>query len=379
MVRLAVLAILVGLLLYPGPALAASWLMQGHDVHGTNFNSSEYGIGRHNVSRLRPVWSFPGAIQIVATDKRVFASLTGHGGVAVIDAGDGTRLRLFTDRYLGVAGLDSVTALAYGHGLLVVASYLGIRALDPYSGRVAWHVQSGATSLTTDGRTLYTAEGCQDGCRKPASEAIDLATGRILWQHPGNFGGPPVLIAGNLYQPWGEVPRLTRVYDASSGAVIGSLQLNAGSWIGDGTRSYAVGSASGGKPAWIARIAGNGTRLWTMPLGHPIESGVAPAFAYQRLYAASNRYHPGLIAVNANSGRMAWAADIGPVSSIVVANHLVFAANAVAPTVDVLDAGTGRILRLISLTRRIGAAGKLLVAGGRLYGVSATGTVALAP
>lgn len=359
-------------LLRPSTLQAAGWPMRGHDPRNSNFSPGEQAINRQNVVRLHATWTVPGAMQVVAGGGRLFASFAAHGGVAILDARTGNQLRRFTDRELGLASADNVADLVYARGLLLVASALQIVALDTTHRRIVWRDRGGATSLVVAGGIVYTGQGCQSFCGAPASEALGLASGRLLWRHPGNFGNRPTLIAGELYQAWGEVGGVTRVYDPGTGRLVRSLPLF-GAWTGDHGRAYVEAGPAPGTSPWLTGIRPDGTPVWRVPLGRPT-SYSNPALAYGRLYLASNRYHPGIIAVDTAHGHVAWGAAIGPVTSLLVANHLVFATEAEAPRLDVLDTTTGRLLRRIPIQ----PLATLLIAGGRLYAVSAAGVTQVA-
>ncbi|MDQ2743928.1 MAG: PQQ-binding-like beta-propeller repeat protein [Chloroflexota bacterium] len=359
-------------LLSPSTLQAAGWPMRGHDPQNSNFSPGEQAINRQNIVRLHATWTVSGAMQVVAGGGRLFASFAAHGGVAILDARTGRRFRRFTDRQLGLASADNVTDLAYARGLLLVASALQIVALDIAHRRIVWRVRGGATSLVVAGGMVYTGQGCQSFCGAPASEALELGSGRLLWRHPGNFGNRPTLVAGQLYQAWGEVSGVTRVYDPATGRLVGSLSLF-GAWTGGRASAYVeTGPAPGTRP-WLTGIRADGTTVWRIPLGRPTNYS-NPALAYGRLYVASNRYHPGLIAVDTVHGRVAWGAAIGSLTGLIVANHLVFAAEAEVPHLDVLDANTGQLLRRIPIP----PLATLLISGGRLYAVSAQGVTQVA-
>jgi len=354
-------------LLSPSTLQAAGWPMQGHDPRNSNFSPGEQVINRQNVDRLHAGWTVKGAMQVVAVGGNLFASFGAHGGVAVLNGRTGSRLQSFTDRDLGFASADNVTDLAYARGLLVVASALQIVALDTTHRRIVWRDRGGASSLVVAAGIVYTGQGCQSFCGAPASKALELRSGRLLWRHPGNFGSRPTLIAGELYQAWGEVSGATHVYDPATGRLVRSLSLF-GAWTGDGRSAYVEGGPTPGTRPWLTSVRADGTPAWRLPLGGPL-SYSNPTLAYGRLYVASNRYHPGIIAVGTADGHLAWGTDTSPVTGLIVANHLVFAAEAEAARLDVLDANTGQLLRRIPIP----PLATLLITQGRLYAASAQG------
>jgi outer membrane protein assembly factor BamB len=118
--------------------------------------------------------------------------------------------------------------------------------------------------------------------------------------------------------------------------------------------------------------------LWKADLGR-ITSGNA-ALAYGTLFAPSNRHNPGVIALNARTGKYVWGANIGPSSNMVVANRLIYVLHDTTGTVDILRTSNGTLVRRLLIggyTRRGGTG--LMVAGGTLYVLGGNGLVALRP
>jgi len=342
--------------------------MNGHDAGNTSFASGETAISRMNAGRLHATWTIPSSVtQLVSADGKLFAALAGRGGVAVYAVPSGRFLRRYSNRELAIAARDAVNALAYDAPRLIVASFSRIVALDVSSGRLVWRVPQGATSLVVAGGRVYTGEGCQAFCGSPASLALDLSTGRVLWRHAGNFGGRPVVANGRVYQAWGEMLGTTRIYDANNGRLLHSTAAF-GYLMGDGSGAYFV---AGPVPRFtLERVDAAGHIVWRVPLG---SAGVTqPALAYGRIFVPSNRYHAGLIAVDARNGQVTWGANLGAVSATAVANHLLFVAHD-ADTIAVLDTGNGRLLRQIALPRRAGPIDTLLIQGGDVYAAGYAG------
>lgn len=381
------LALCLALVLALGIATADaadSWLVANHDAAATNFNPGEHLLSAATVSRLHVVWRQEGVLSAVATDERVYAIVKAVGSgsnVAVFDAATGKVLRTFTAANLHLTDRpgDNPQALAYAQGKLVVGASTALLALDPSSGRLWWRTPGGASVLTVKDRTIYTGKGCQNvpsRCGSLASYAVDLTNGRVRWQHPGNGGALPTLVAGRLYQLWGMYMPSTHVYDAASGRLLATLPLTA-SWTGDVARSYAdVTGGPSGKPDWLGEIGANGKPVWKVSVGH-VQGNSRPALAYGTLFLPSNRFHPGVIAVNARNGQVRWGADVGPNVSVAVANHLVYVLHTETGALDILDAASGRGVVHLMIPGYVGY-GSLFVSGGTVYVVSGgAGLIAL--
>jgi hypothetical protein len=375
LIRSLVLALGAILLWTTALAFAAdSWLMTGHDAAATNFNSGERAITRANVARLHTVWSYSRVVQAIASDKRVYAVVAGSTGstVAVLDAGSGKLVRTF-----GFAAL----ALAYARSKLLIATTSAVSAVDPIRGRVYWRTPGGAGVLAVRGGTVYTGKGCQNTpavCGTLASYALDVQTGKVLWQHPGNGGGLPVLIAGRLFQPWGMFMPETRVYDPATGQLAASLPLTA-SWTGDARNAYADALTAPGKGWWLGQISATGKPAWKISLGAVVGQG-NPVFAYGTLYASSNRFHPGVLAVNARNGQVQWGADLGSSLRLIAANRLLYVLHQTSGRIDVLDAGTGiRITQLAILRFTPSSSAQLFISGQTLYVIDGSRLTALQP
>jgi len=307
--------------------------------------------------------------QVIASERRAFVGVGGSGGVVVLDAQNGRTLRHFTPRSLGLSATADVTPLAYAHGALIVASFSRIMALQPDTGHIIWQRRgTGASTMTIGGDAGYTGEGCQSSCGAPASLAIRLTSGREIWRHPGNFGGPPELIAGKLYQSWGERSGITRVFDPASGSLLGTLPIY-GQWTGDKRDSYVQTLAGAG--SFLESVGPDGRPKWRLRLGRTVEN-TGPLLTNHRLYVPSNRFHPGLLAVSASKGSILWGADIGRVYDIAVTGRLLLASAANVPRVAVLNASSGHLLGQTALCPVAGPS-NLLSAGGMLYAFSAAG------
>lgn len=345
----AVASLLLALSIVGVPASAVhaadSWLMQGHDAQATNFNPGDTAISPQNVARLRTAWTYPGVVKAIATGKRVFAIVAAgqsHLNVVVLDSRTGRLLRRFTAAMLHLSGqpYDNPIDLAYGQGKLVIAGVSSVLAVDPQTGRQYWRTPGGAGAVAIAGGTIYTGKTCQNSCGAMISYALNLATGAVRWQHRENGGGRPILIASRLYQLWGQYTPETRVYDPASGFLVARMPMAAW-WTGDSHSAYATVGAVGGKSGWAGQVSSTGRPRWKVTLGK-VSGTTAPVLAYHNLYVASNRFSPGLLALNASNGQVRWAADLGSNLTAIAANHLIFVLHASSGLVDILHAGSGQ-------------------------------------
>jgi outer membrane protein assembly factor BamB len=155
--------------------------------------------------------------------------------VVALDSSTGRTLRTFGPKALGLTGSrvspigDYPEVLAYGGGKLIVGTTTGTVALDPATGRRYWRVPGGAFSLTVANRVVYTGKGCQNPCGAVASQAIDIATGRVIWTHAGNGGGTPLFASRYLYQDWAfnDLATRVRVYRPKDGGLVTTLPKGA--------------------------------------------------------------------------------------------------------------------------------------------------------
>jgi PQQ-like domain len=346
----------------------ASWPVSGHDAQSSGFNPAEQLIGKSNVKLLRRSWNYHDAYRAVVSGGRVVV-VAGNGlrnqRVVMLDAVTGRALRTIAATSLHLGSTDEITDLAFDAGKVVVATTGALIGIDSASGKVIWRDAGGATFLTAAGGVAYTGKGCQNPCGALASFAIEDQTGRIRWRHEGNFGGPPVLIGGHLYQSWGEYRGETRVYDPGSGGLIATMPLLA-SWTGNSTYTYADVFAGLGKPSWLGKIGASGRPGWRVKLG--VVGGGNPVLAYGSVFLPSNRFHPGVIAVRARDGKVLWGADLGSNLSLAAANQLIYVLRQRSGRVNVLNASSGaQVATLQTPAYKAAGTGEVLVANGALY------------
>ena len=257
-------------LLSPTPLHAASWAVQGHDSQNTNFSPRESAISRDDVARLHATWSINGGSEVVAAGGRLYLSFTAGGGVGVIDADRGRQIRRFTLHNLGFSFGDNVNAMAYGDGLLVVASFLQIIAINPAYGTIAWRREGGADALVLSSGIVYTGQGCQTGCGTAAVEALDLRSGRMMWQIRETSARVRYSSEATSTRPGGETGCLpTSMTQGPASSFAPSLEWPL--WTGNRDQTYVVhgnGSAFGPRQAQaLSKVGTGGTEESAGPAG----------------------------------------------------------------------------------------------------------------
>jgi len=361
---------------------SGGWQMAGYDGQSTFFNPGERVLGANTVGHLHTAWSYPGIYRAITTGGSVIG-LVRHGlqnQIVVLNARTGGVLKVFTPSTLHLASpqSDSLQALAYANGRLIVAATHQVAALDPSSGQLFWTVPGGATAVTVDHSVAYTGQSCRQRCAQLAAVAIDLRTGQVLWRHPGNFSGPAVLLNRRVYQVWGAAGNETRVFEPSTGSLVATLLIGA-QWTGDLADSYALQLQTAAGGAWSARIGADGKQVWRADLS-AARSGNA-VFAYHALFVPSNRHQPGgILALAPGNGKPYWGAAIGPITRLIAANHLLYTLRADRGQVDILRATTGDVLKRIILPGFArGQPGDLMVDGGALYVIANGKLTAMRP
>ena len=376
------------------------WGMPGHDVSGTRFNPAATTLTVSMIRSLHPVWTLPiltGPSPVVIGNLvfvPAFRAASGSKGVDVLDARTGKRIRRFSMTALHLPPGDVLSVLACARGIVVLGDtgdpYAhpvhppALVGIDAKVGRRLWRVSIASTWLAIAGRTVYTGFD--------TSAAIDLLTGRVLWRHTGRYGSPLVL-AGHLYQARRDGDSATTsIYDPRTGELVQTIaNLPNTTWIGNSRHAFADHLQFGGQ-SWLASMTLSGQTSWKVDLG-PIESTPLPALAYDTLFVASQRPWPGVLAMRASDGRVLWKAAIGPNVALAASGRLIFALHRIGPRsdpnldtrVDVLEAGSGRLLRRINLSTYLqqhdlmSGLSDLAIAADTLYLFSYQGVVALRP
>jgi hypothetical protein len=358
----------------------SSWPQGAYDAQGTNFNRAESVLSARTARTLHVAWQYPGIAHVVISGSAVYGVTSGFdAGIVVINPQTGALTRTIPAKMLGGKAPEAPLNLAFWNGRLIVSSAYQVVALSPSTGKIFWRVPGGADELVVSGHQLFTGKGCQNVCGTLASQSIDLSTGRLLWSHSGNFGQAPVAIGGHLYQVWGEYNGHTAVYDPSGGSLLATMPIF-GSWTGDAHHTYAYvlrGAQPGSSRASLKEIGPDGRARWTTDVGRAGDGNLV--YAYGKIFTGSYRFSAGMVAVNASSGKVVWAANLGRYLHLAAANHLVVAANDQTGQISVVDAGSGRVLRQLTLPSRPIAVTGLAIAGGTIYVTDGSGLTAIRP
>lgn len=357
------------------------WPQGGYDAQHSNFNRVEAALSAGTLRTLHVAWSTPGIVTMVSGGSDIYAVSRGaNSRLLVINPQTGAIIRSFTAGALGLpaSGAGLAQALALWNGEVIVGATKQVLALNPTSGKLLWRVTGGADQLVVSGDTLFTGKGCQNPCGLLASQGINLRTGKLLWTHRGNFGHAPALIGGHLYQSWGEssVGR-TSIYNPITGALLARMPAY-GTWTGDAGHTF-VYSTGGTSPstarATLKEVGPDGRALWSTDVGRAGDGYLV--YAYGTIFTGSYRYSPGMVAVNASNGRVRWADNLGRYLHLAAANHLLVAANDQTGRISVLDAGSGKVLRQLTLPNKPYAVTGLAIAGGTIYVTDGSGLVAI--
>jgi outer membrane protein assembly factor BamB len=376
------------------PPPPSDWPALYHDAAATNFDANERVLSASNVATLHVAWMAPGNT-LIAAPVGLFESINNgptpqglYFQVVRTDAATGRSFTRFgySTEYMG-APTDQ-EPLAYWPGLLLVSGDRpGLKVISLRSGRPLWRNQDIISSPGQIGRTdtvltngvIYAASSIETQAGPQGTvTAINARTGHVAWQHRGRAGGLDVMVAGSRVYSSGSTG--TVVYGAVTGKMLYTIPWT-GLWTGDAMRSYVLADYEGSRYLWPTRmiaVNGSGKQLWSISVGK-VET-VRPVLAYDSLFIASNRFHPGVIAVDAATGRIRWAVNfvesprpLGEALLLAAANHLLFVMHTETGTLDVLDTGTGRQLAHIAIHRySVNApygpgAAQLVVAGGTVY------------
>jgi outer membrane protein assembly factor BamB len=223
-------------------AFPAYWLLVARDAYnGLTLWTRELGPWEWHLREFR---HGPPQItrRLVAVDDRVYATLSYGGPVEAIDAATGETAQTY-------AGTEGAEEIVHIDGMLLVVvgaakpargadarrgapggSARRLLALDATAGAVVWENQLNSLAPVTlgaaDGRAFY-----QDG---PTAVAVDLKTGKQLWQSeplaaPGNRPAwySPVLVAYEDVILWADGKMLTGL-DATTGKTLwqGKSEVN---------------------------------------------------------------------------------------------------------------------------------------------------------
>jgi polyvinyl alcohol dehydrogenase (cytochrome) len=202
-------ALWVNALSFPAvQALASDWPCSGRDVHNTRNAEDEHVLDSSQIAELRPLWTVTTDGNVTATpavvDGLVYAPDFG-GSLWAVEAASGRVIwKNAISSYTGVPGDVSRTTPAYWRGALImgegtqtVSTQEGaiVFALDAKSGRPMWRtkVEDDPVAIITsapivDGGVVYVGTSSKaETLDRPTTFrgsvlALSADTGKILWQ-----------------------------------------------------------------------------------------------------------------------------------------------------------------------------------------------------
>ncbi len=194
----------------------------------------------------------------------------------------------------------STPPVAYGGSIYLTGAGSGMTAyaLRASDGAVQWEhsLPSGAGTPAVDAGTVYVSMVCKHAV------ALSRATGAVRWEHNGDCAGggegTPALHGGRMY-PLGDNGL---VYDAASGATVGSADFHGAVAFADGT----------GYVPWLNGLLAVDARTWATRWRVPADSdtglnGEAPLVSGGHLYVGSESGY--VAALDRSSGAVAWCAS----------------------------------------------------------------------
>jgi polyvinyl alcohol dehydrogenase (cytochrome) len=347
--------------------------MGGHDVENSRTQPDETRIGRNNVRRLAPSWTFPigsdvSATPAVATERdaqgrrRTAVYVPDWGGYLWKLDPDAKRAvwsRAIGD-YNGVPGSVSRTSPILYDDLVIVGDLKGnLIAVDAESGDLRW-----ITRLDPNPNTIVTASPVLLGRRlfvntsssgpaparlifRGSMLSLDARTGRILWQRyvlPDNFGSPGGFSGGAFVNPPAIDVENGLVYAATGqlysqpDSVTECLAGEPGNWsercfpAGAYFNSVVAFDLRSGRPRWSFRGAGADAHRLACGSLPPDVTWCPPAdqfdtwdFAGSGVNVFTARVHGRLRrvagigqksgvywALDARNGRLLWSRLVGP-------------------------------------------------------------------
>ncbi len=331
---------------------------------GQSFFDPVGGIPVSAVPRLHLRWSFGGVAPAIEAGTTLYA-LDQGGKVIALNAQTGS----VRHRYLSVG----VQSLAHDGHLLYFNRGTEIRYVDDKTA--AWH--STATdkqgnlapafgAIVVDGPAVYTGVGPQGSGSLARYYAFDARTGRMLWMREGSLSSVPCLAGRTLYLslgPFGAAD--TYLLDPSTGAVQRVIKsLGTAQWHSSGGRVYA------------SVLRGSGNNFTAFVNAYDLGGRLSWA-AHDELFGAAqpDRFFgvtPNAIdARSAKDGHRIWKRAIPGQQSIasgavVVAGNLLIV-QAPDGRLTLLDAGSGRVLRVLHPPVPGVSSGNLIVGDGFVY------------
>ena len=351
----------------PGRQLvpASDWPMPGHDP-GQSYALSDSGFLSTALPAFGLRWQRSGSVPAIALGGKVYAIDASSGQATAYAARDGTLAHRY--RSTGVRGLAAAA------GVLYINRGGEIRIVD--LSTAAWHftaVGSGRQgtagsigAIIAAGSSIFAGVAAQAGVQGRAY-GFDARTGRLLWAHPSGATSTPCLAVGTLFLSAGPPGAAdSMLIDPTTGAVRRTLKgYGTAQWHTAGPRIYAgvLRGATGQPVLSIDAYDTQGRYRWTArgisfgAASADLVVGVAPGAAEGR---------------SAIDGHRLWRTSISSVRagfydhSVLLAGSMVIVQSADG-AISVLDAASGRLLRVLRPVVPATGAADLLAASGMIY------------
>lgn len=300
-------------------------------------NQIERVLGPRNVSRLRAGWQAPGSGDVwsspaVEAGRAYFASNGGR-----LDAVD-TRTGAVRWRAPISRGFSSGPAVARGV-VYVLDSDSIVWAFRADTGAVLWRTAVSAVESGFLGSVNVVPELGMLFVMRDGLSAIELATGKVLWQAGVDAFGSSPAVSGNTVvigaqNNTGDGPRNVGVYgfDAHTGTQLwarlglGEIDSPPAIWKGTVLIATYAGDGAARRHVMNALRVREGSVLWKAPLGRSKYLGfAAPAIDSARRVVYFPSVDGNLYALGVTSGTRLWRRPLGTTSSSpAVANGVIY-------------------------------------------------------
>jgi alcohol dehydrogenase (cytochrome c) len=286
--------------------LGESWPSYSGDYSGKRYSSLTQ-VNRGNVRHLTLAWT-----------SRVTAgqdSGGGRGGTPTFTGGEGPENSLVS------AGANVKGSVLVVNGVLYVTSPDNVWALDARDGHTIWHYfwkTRGGTHIANRGAGMY---GNWLYVETPDNYLVglDARTGKERWhkviapfEHQYFSTMAPVVIGSHVIVGTGndlDAPGFLQSFDPEDGALqwkLFTVPMKPGD-PGLDTWANLDAASHGGGQAWIPGSYDPETHLYYFGTGNP-----TPAYVTPPRGEADNLFTCSLIAVNVDTGKMAWAYQTSP-------------------------------------------------------------------
>ncbi len=230
--------------------------------------------------------------------ERIFALTGDNGMLRAFDAATG---QLLWSQFLGSPVWSVGPPTAY-RGIVYVAPSDTVIALDEVTGATLWMATvdgAGGSSPAVSDDGVFVTYGCAE------TYAFNRTTGGILWHHrPDCDGGdnPAPAVFGDRVYVFGETSGALVVFDAHTGAVVGSLS-SAYYPVFEGTRAFC-----NLRPSLEAIDLPSGVTAWTFD--GDMQLNVTPFAGGGTVYVASDSGK--IFGVDEVSGAEVWSTQADP-------------------------------------------------------------------